>query len=141
MGLELNIQAAGTVLVIDDDADTSELIKRTLEAHTQFRVVTAASGAEGLRLIEKEKFDVVILDYVMPAMDGAECFRSIKERIPHVPVIFLTGFPEEDREKKQLAFGAFDFITKPIAAKDLVLLITDAHRTCVLIQTLLKKRA
>lgn len=141
MATEWNADEAGSVLVIDDDADTLELMKRTLESMTQFRVLTAASGDEALSIIDATPVDVVVLDYVMPGMDGAECFKSIKARSKHTPVIFLTGYPEAQREKTQLAFGAFDFMTKPILPRDLVLLVNDAYRTVRLIRSLLQKRA
>lgn len=138
---EQSWQDHGTVLVVDDDVDTVEVTKKALKTFTKFEVLTATSGEAALSIIQRQNIDVIVLDYVMPGMDGAACFRSIKEKSKLIPVIFLTGFPEAGRERAQLEQGAFDFIAKPVSPRDLVILVRDAFRTACLMRRLQQKRA
>nr|WP_321400857.1 two-component system response regulator [uncultured Desulfobacter sp.] len=103
-----------TVLVVDDTPTNIDVVKRVLsETHL---VQAAVSGKIALKIIEKKKPDLVLLDIMMPEMDGYEVCRRIKgdERFADLPVIFLTAKAEEEDEAKGLSLGASDYITKPI---------------------------
>jgi excisionase family DNA binding protein len=107
-----------TVLVVDDDAATRALVRASLEAEG-IDVLEAASGPEGLTAIEEESPDLVLLDVMMPQMDGWEMLRRIQERHGSVPVVMFSGQvdtgPGEAEER-----GASDFIGKPFDPQQLI---------------------
>ena len=80
------------ILCIDDDAQSLGVRKLLLETF-DFRVITATSGREGLKLFRSRKVDAVILDYQMPEMDGGEVARKMKDLRPQVPVLMLSALP------------------------------------------------
>lgn len=129
----------GTILLVDDNSDTIEVTRRMIEKFTSFQVLSALTGPEALEILDNNSVDVIVLDYVMPDMDGHTCFRTIRERSLLTPVIFLTGCPSDENKSEQLALGAFDYLEKPIRARDLILLITDAAKANVRIKGLAKK--
>jgi GAF domain-containing protein/CheY-like chemotaxis protein/anti-sigma regulatory factor (Ser/Thr protein kinase) len=108
----------GTVLVIDDDAAVRDLMGRFLEKEG-FRVVTAASGAEGLRLARELGPDVITLDVLMPGMDGWSVLAALKADavLADIPVVMLTML---DDRNLGFALGAADYLTKPIDRERLV---------------------
>lgn len=83
-----------TVLCIDDQEDGLAIRKIFLETFG-YRVLTAASGAEGLRLADQNSIDAVLLDYRMPEMDGEEVAHLLRERYPGLPILMLTGYAAE----------------------------------------------
>ncbi len=105
-----------TLLVVDDQA-INVFILQTL-FREQHRVLVASNGAEALRLCAEEHPDLVLLDILMPDMDGLEVCRRLKddEATRDIPVIFVTSQGKPDEETKALDAGAVDFIAKPINA-------------------------
>jgi CheY-like chemotaxis protein len=103
------------ILVIDDHEPNRDLISRRLTRHGH-RVVAAASGAEGLRLLEQHPVDLVLLDIMMPGMSGLEVLETIRRSRPasELPVIMATARPESDDLVAALDRGASDYVTKPI---------------------------
>lgn len=103
------------VLVIDDTPGNLSLLNQLLRTH--YRVKLANSGAKGLELAALSRPDLVLLDIMMPEMDGYEVFRRLTAdpATSRIPVIFLTAKSGSDGEEKGLAMGAVDFIHKPIA--------------------------
>ncbi len=105
-----------TVLVVDDDLMSLEMLLWILaEEH---EVITAASAAEALNLLQHSLPDLILLDIVMPGMDGYELFEQIRQ-LPggdEIPVLFLTGVSEQECESRGLEMGAADYITKPYNA-------------------------
>lgn len=107
------------VLVVDDEADflttlVNRLRKRNLE------VSGVESGEKALGLLDKEPFDVVILDVKMPGMDGVEVLREMKRKWPLLEVIMLTGHVSVEAGIEGMKLGAFDYIMKPMDIDDLV---------------------
>ena len=100
------------ILVVDDEAQIRELLKDFLEIK-DYDVITASSGKEALEKI-KEKPTIVLLDVMMPDMNGLQVLDKIKESAPSIEVIMVTGLAEEDIAVESLKKGAFDYITKPI---------------------------
>ena len=100
------------ILVVDDEAQIRKLLKRFLEAK-DYDVITASSGKEALEKI-KEKPTIVLLDVMMPDMNGLQVLSKIKESAPSIEVIMITGLAEQDIAIESLKKGAFDYITKPI---------------------------
>ncbi len=105
------------VLVIDDDAMTQLLIQETLSAQG-FDVIEATSGATGIMLALEHSPDLVLLDILMPGMDGFACLEALREQLPGcgstIPVVMLTGVEDIDSIERVFAMGASDFIHKPI---------------------------
>ncbi len=107
-----------TVLVVDDESRMVEFIAMNLELEG-FRVVRAANGSEALEKASREHPDLVLLDIMMPEMDGFETLAGLRET-SSVPVIFLTAKSEEVDRIRGLDLGADDYITKPFSPRELV---------------------
>lgn len=106
------------ILVVDDDKDIRELVAIYLKTEG-FNVKLAENGEEALALIEKNKFDLVILDVMMPKIDGLETLIKIRKN--HImPIIFLTAKNEEIDMIKGLTLGADDYIGKPFSSMELL---------------------
>lgn len=107
------------VLVIDDEEElvstlVERMILRGIDAHG------ALTAMEGLQRLQKQDIDVVILDVMMPGMDGLELLKKIKKEHPSTQVILLTGRGSERESQIGLAEGAFDYLIKPINIEDLI---------------------
>ncbi len=105
------------ILVIDDDTNLHKLISRTLESEG-FSVFTAANGPEGLKLFHRIAPDLVILDVMMPGMNGWEVCRRLR-RVSSVPIIFLTALDAVENVVQGLVGGADDYLTKPFKINEL----------------------
>lgn len=103
------------VLIVDDEPDIVELLKYNLQAEG-YDCLTAPNGEKALELVEKHKPDLILLDVMMPKMDGMEVCRKIKEnpKLSDIFIIFLTARGEEYSEIAGFEMGADDYITKPI---------------------------
>ena len=107
-----------TVLVVDDERRYRELLEMDL-ARRGYRVLTAADGLRALDLVEQGEPDLVVLDLMLPDMDGYEVCRRIRE-MSTVPVIMLTARVEESDKVRGLRTGADDYVTKPFSAEELL---------------------
>ncbi|HIE38973.1 MAG TPA: response regulator transcription factor [Anaerolineae bacterium] len=107
-----------TVLVVDDEPQIIRLVRAYLE-EAGFRVVIASDGQEALTVARHEKPDLVVLDVLMPRMDGLEFTRRIR-RERDVPIIMLTARAEETDRIVGLELGADDYVTKPFSPRELV---------------------
>jgi len=112
------------ILVVDDNKDTVDLLKTILLKHG-YKVETAFNGKECLSKIEKNGFDLITLDVMMPDMSGWDVFQKIKNTHHKVKVVFLSiieVFPK--RKKKLLMAGISDYIQKPFTEESLMKRIT-----------------
>lgn len=100
------------VLVVDDDIGVCHVVEQFL-VRRGYNVEIATRGEIALLKVQEWRPEVVLLDIVMPEMDGIEVLRRIKEIDPGVGVIMTTGLQDEDVGRQALRMGAFDFITKP----------------------------
>jgi len=107
-----------TALVVDDEQRIAEAVAMNLELEG-FLVLTASSGEEALQKVTEELPDVIILDVMMPEMDGFETLRRIRE-VATTPVIMLTVQGDEGDRVRGLDLGADDYMTKPFSPKELV---------------------
>jgi DNA-binding NtrC family response regulator len=114
------------VLIVDDEHDFRETLLKRLQRR-QFSIQGAENGLRALELLEQHPFDVVVLDVMMPGMDGIETLREIKKNKPLVEVIMLTGHASLESGLEGMKVGAFDYIMKPTSIDDLVKKINQAY--------------
>ena len=110
-----------TVLVVDDTPETLGFLTDTLD-HAGFTVLIATDGESALALVEQITPDLVLMDAVMPGLDGFETCRRLKgeKLLSHLPVIFMTGLSETEHVVQGLAAGGVDYVTKPIVIDELL---------------------
>ena len=106
------------ILIIEDDSSIAELQKDYLEV-ANFDVSVCANGLEGLRALQENEVDLLILDIMLPGLDGLEILRSMKEE-KDIPVLLVSAKKEEIDKIKGLSLGADDYITKPFSPGELV---------------------
>ncbi len=109
------------ILAVDDEEHILELLVYNLESNG-FRVLTADSGEEGLEILKKEAVDLVLLDIMLPGIDGMEMLKRIRKNpnTAELPVIMLTAKSEEINKVLGLEVGADDYISKPFGIYELV---------------------
>ncbi len=106
------------ILVVDDDKSIRNLIKVYLE-NEGYNILEASNGAEALIMLNENKFDLVILDVMMPILDGINTCMKIRESYI-MPIIFLSAKDEEIHKIEGLTVGADDYITKPFGSMELI---------------------
>ena len=106
------------ILIVDDEPAIRKLLRANLEKNG-FEAMSADDGAEALKLVEREAPDLVVLDIIMPRMDGFETCRRLREWST-IPIIMLSAKDEEQDKVKCLEIGADDYITKPFGSGELV---------------------
>lgn len=109
--------ASKRVLVVDDDAKTVELVKLYLN-RDGYKVLTACDGVEALRLAREGHPDLIVLDLMLPGMDGLEVCRTLRGE-SDVPIIMLTARTTDKDKLTGLGLGADDYVTKPFSPKEL----------------------
>lgn len=117
-----------TILIVDDNEDILDVLEDIIDIHTNFKVRTASDAKKGLSILKDEHIDVILLDLHMPGMDGIELLKVIRNREISAPVIFLSGKGSEEKSQEAFALGAFDFLSKPVKARDLLILLDEAHK-------------
>jgi len=110
-----------TILVVDDEEDLLDLIEYNLKQEG-FNVLKAGNGVEGIEMTRKHSPDLVLLDIMMPKMDGLEVVELMRDdaKLKHIPIIFLTARGDEKTEVEGLDKGGDDYITKPISTTKLI---------------------
>ena len=110
------------ILVADDDKHTRMLLRAVLESEN-YTVSTAENGEQALELLDREHIDLVILDVMMPEMDGYEFTRIVRQTDSTLPILMVTAKHLPEYEKKGFLVGTDDYITKPIDEEKLLLRI------------------
>lgn len=110
------------ILVADDDKHTRMLLRAVLESEN-YTVSTAENGEQALKLLDREHIDLVILDVMMPEMDGYEFTRIVRQTDSTLPILMVTAKHLPEDEKKGFLVGTDDYITKPIDEEKLLLRI------------------
>ena len=123
------------ILIVDDEALIRALIREHLE-HAGFVCEEARDGSSALSVLEQGTIDLVVLDVMMPFMNGTECLKEIRRKKLPVPVIMLTAKGEEDDRITGLETGADDYMVKPFSPRELV-----ARVNAVLSRTLPKEQS
>lgn len=108
-----------TILVVEDELSISTLLKYNLE-QAGYEVLTAADGKEGLDLIVSAEPDLVLLDLMLPTMDGMEICKEVRSLRLNVPIIMLTARDDEFDKVLGLELGADDYMTKPFSPREVV---------------------
>jgi two-component system KDP operon response regulator KdpE len=106
------------VLVVDDEKTIRDFVQKNLEVRG-FRVIVASHGVEALKIFNSQNIDLVILDIMMPQMDGLETTSRIRE-VSTVPIIILTALGEESDKVQAFDLGADDYLTKPFGVGELL---------------------
>ena len=106
------------ILVVDDDKNLLEVIKYNLEKEN-YAVITAEDGTQALELARREKPDLIILDVMMPGLDGFELCRILRKEMP-IPILMLTAKTTEVDKVLGLELGADDYMTKPFSVRELM---------------------
>jgi DNA-binding NtrC family response regulator len=121
-----NLQTKPRLLLVDDEEMYLEYLSRRL-INRGYEVVTCLSGEDALKKTEGHAFDVVVLDVLLPGMDGIETLREIKRITPLTEVILLTGHASLESGIDGMKLGAFDYLRKPCDTADLVSAINQAY--------------
>jgi two-component system, OmpR family, response regulator len=114
------------VLVVDDEPDFLETIVKRLRKR-KVDATGVNSGKAAIELLEKQFFDVVILDFRMPGMDGIATLREMKKKRPLMEVIMLTGHASVESGMQGMQLGAFDYVMKPAEIDDLLDKVRQAY--------------
>ena len=114
------------ILIADDRYEVVELVKATLEGE-DYQVIDASDGKEALEKIKREKPDLVLLDIIMPRMDGFEVLSEVKKdpRTKDIPIIMLTAKGQKLDKDKGRRLGAQDYIVKPFSPSHLLIKIEE----------------
>src|SRR3990172_9326495 len=113
------------ILVADDEKSMREFLDIMLKKEG-YRVTLAGNGDEVLKLIDKDIFDLVLLDIRMPKMDGIAALKKIKASSPETIVIMITAYASADTAIKAMKEGAYDYITKPFKVEEIKVIIKNA---------------
>lgn len=104
------------ILLVDDEKDFLDIMSERMGAR-DMDVTTASSALDALKLIENESYDAVVLDLMMPEMDGLEALKIIKEKRPELQIILLTGHATVEKGIEAMKLGAMDLVQKPADLK------------------------
>jgi DNA-binding response OmpR family regulator len=109
------------ILIVEDEITTSQLVKIVLKKHG-YRVVTATTGPEALRIAEDLLPDLIVLDIVLPGMDGFQVCQYIRKNpnTAHIQVIMFSGLDRPADHRNAFAAGTDDYLTKPVKMSDLL---------------------
>jgi len=109
------------ILVVDDDEDSRILVERVLRRH-EFEVIAVSNGRAAVEIAMAEPLDLIILDIMMPGMDGHEVYTRLKEsdKTRNIPIIMLTALNQSDKVERSMSFTPNWYITKPFESKYLL---------------------
>src|SRR5436309_6036928 len=114
------------VLVVDDDAGVRESLRMVLKQ--QYEPLLVASGEEALKSIADTRPDLVLLDVLMPGIDGLEVLERVKAEDPQIPIVMLTATKTVKTAVTAMKLGAFDYVTKPFDVEELLIIVERATR-------------
>lgn len=104
------------ILIVDDEEDFCYFVKKNLEAISNYEIITATKGKKGIKIARKEKPDLILLDIMMPGIDGFEVLKRLKgnEKTQNIPIIMLTAKDEDESKIKAIGSYCEDYIVKPV---------------------------
>ncbi len=119
------------ILVIDDEPIVLDSCRRILNQEG-YEVRGASNGREGLKKIEEDKYDAVLVDWKLPEIDGMEVLRIIKKNHPDIIVVMITGYPSVESAVKAMKLGVSDYVSKPFAPEELKEVLIKAIESSVI---------
>lgn len=122
---ELQTEKKGRLLIIDDESELREVLIALLE-DTTGDICQAANGAEGIQLLQKEKFDAVLSDEKMPKKSGLDVLKWMRENNINTPFIIHTGYGQKEMVQEAQRLGVFAFIDKPWNERHLIQTVKNA---------------
>lgn len=130
-----------TVLIVDDDDFQRTIVRKTLEAKN-YRLLFAEGGLKALEILHNQRPDLILMDVMMPEIDGIETTRRLKAmpQFANVPVVMITGKSVSNIVIESLQAGATDFVVKPIDRESLIGKVTDILRTITINRALARKK-
>jgi DNA-binding NtrC family response regulator len=132
--------STATILLVDDEEMVLSSIKSFFAIETDYKLATYTSPIKALEVIEENRFDLVISDYLMPEMDGITFLAKVKEKRPLIPRILLTGYADKENAIKAINnVGLYQYIEKPWDNEDLRLIIRNGLEKTVLLKELEEK--
>ena len=114
------------ILIVDDEEKFVSYLSKRLKMR-EYDVAISLSGEDALEKVKEHDFDVVILDVLMPGIDGIEALREIKKVKPLIEVIMLTGHASVEAGVEGMRLGAYDYLMKPCEAEELISKINKAY--------------
>lgn len=115
----MNNKMSDVVLVVDDSPESLGMLNVALNTQG-YTALVALNGLQALSIVEKVQPDVILLDAVMPEMDGFETCKKLKELLPNTPIIFMTGLTDVEDVIKGFNAGGVDYVTKPISPDEVI---------------------
>lgn len=124
-----------TILAVDDTVQNLDVLEELLD---EYRVIDATNGKDAISLVKEQRVNLILLDIMMPEMDGFEVCKILKsdEKTKDIPIIFITAKSDEDSIEKAYDLGAIDYVTKPFLPKELLSRIKKELRIQELIEKL-----
>ena len=114
------------VLLVDDEQDFLEALAERMRVRG-LEVTTTTSTLDALNMAESESYDVIVMDLMMPEMEGLEALKTLKDQKPEIQIILLTGYATREIEAEALKLGAVDLIEKPADVGRLIEKIKEAR--------------
>jgi DNA-binding NtrC family response regulator len=111
------------VLIVDDETILRESLRDYLKE--TYQVATAGTGEEALELIEKQDFDILVIDVRLPGKTGLQVLREVRESKPYIKSIVITAYPSAESAVEAMKLGAIDYLAKPVAPDNLEALIRE----------------
>ncbi len=123
-----NSAGEGSVLIVEDEAVVREALRDWLK--DIYQVATAETGEEALDLIEKQDFDVLIVDVRLPGKSGLQVLSEVRETKPYIKCIVITAYPSVELAVEAMKLGAVDYLIKPVAPEQLERLMRETLAKC-----------
>ncbi len=112
------------ILIVDDDEDLLEIMAERMKMRGM-EVTSAQTADEAFVMIEREPFDIIIIDFMLPGIDGLQAIKTIRKTRPDMRIILQTAYATSEKEKEALAMGAWGVVEKPMDLDRLTRLIKD----------------
>lgn len=121
MNIKQNRRSSGKILIVDDSLENLRLLSSLL-AREGYKVISATDGSMALSTIKEEPPDLILLDVMIPEMDGYEVCQYLKsqKQTRHIPIIFLSGLDSELDKVEAFRVGAVDYVTKPFYTEEVI---------------------
>jgi DNA-binding NtrC family response regulator len=113
------------ILIVDDDRVVLSSCNRILEAEG-YQVSLTSSVKEALQMVEEKKFDILLVDVIMPEYDGMYLIGNVRENLPHLPILVMSGYPTPETISSGMQMGATHFIAKPFTPDELIAAVQKA---------------